>query len=137
MGTVVLGVTTQTPNETQQAKETRQRVLQNCFRYPAASRNIEPMQTADKKQKWRRGLPAQKGAVKEQPRCDYDAEAGPFANVEAVPASGCVPRGATAPGVDFMTGGLPGQVTQDISASWPLGSANTLNWFEWHYRNSH
>ncbi|CAE6972498.1 unnamed protein product [Symbiodinium natans] len=50
--------------------------------------------------------------------CDYDADAGEFANVESVPSSGCLPRSASAPGVDFMTGGLEGQVTQDISASW-------------------
>ena len=50
--------------------------------------------------------------------CDYDAGAGDVSNVETVPVSGCVPRSATNPGVDFMTGGLEGQVTQDISASW-------------------
>mmetsp|Transcript_41938 Transcript_41938/g.97676 ORF Transcript_41938/g.97676 Transcript_41938/m.97676 type:complete len:597 (-) Transcript_41938:19-1809(-) len=50
--------------------------------------------------------------------CDYDAKAGPFPNVEPVPEEGCKERGPSAPGVDFMTGGLDGQVTQDISASW-------------------
>ncbi|CAE7847487.1 unnamed protein product [Symbiodinium microadriaticum] len=50
--------------------------------------------------------------------CDYDAGAGDISNAETVPESGCVPRTASNPGVDFMTGGLEGQVTQDISASW-------------------
>ncbi|CAE7625919.1 EMB2654 [Symbiodinium pilosum] len=50
--------------------------------------------------------------------CDYDAGAGHFDGVEPVPGQGCVPRTPNAPGVDFMTGGLPGQATQDISASW-------------------
>lgn len=50
--------------------------------------------------------------------CDYDTGAGPFKDVEPVPSKGCQPRPDDAPGVDFMIGGLKGQATQDISASW-------------------
>lgn len=50
--------------------------------------------------------------------CDYDTGAGPLENVDPVPAEGCQPRPYDAPGVDFMIGGLKGQATQDISASW-------------------
>eukprot|EP00438_Fugacium_kawagutii_P010673 Skav207418 [mRNA] locus=scaffold646:194027:196192:- [translate_table: standard] len=52
--------------------------------------------------------------------CDYDTGAGPapFDSVEPVPADGCQARPYDAPGVDFMIGGLKGQATQDISASW-------------------
>ena len=45
-----------------------------------------------------------------------EAEAGPFDGVEQVPVEGCKPRSQDAPGVDFMTGGLPGQATQDPAA---------------------
>ena len=58
------------------------------------------------------------GEVWQKPQSDtvaYDrAEAGHFDGVERVPAAGCVPRSRNAPGVDFMTGGLPGQATQDL-----------------------
>mmetsp|Transcript_28779 Transcript_28779/g.46202 ORF Transcript_28779/g.46202 Transcript_28779/m.46202 type:complete len:622 (+) Transcript_28779:55-1920(+) len=50
--------------------------------------------------------------------CDYDTGAPPLAGIAPVPAAGCVPRSWDAPGKDFMTGGLPGQATQDISAAW-------------------
>lgn len=36
----------------------------------------------------------------------------------SVPAAGCAPPSTSAPGIDFMTGGLQGQATQDISAAW-------------------
>ena len=35
-----------------------------------------------------------------------------------VPEEGCSPPSEIHPGVDFVSGGLPGQATQDISASW-------------------
>ncbi|CAE8655699.1 unnamed protein product [Polarella glacialis] len=50
--------------------------------------------------------------------CDYDTGAPPLAGVPTVPSAGCVPRTSSAPGKDFMTGGLKGQATQDISAAW-------------------
>eukprot|EP00913_Durusdinium_trenchii_P021472 g20180.t1 len=52
--------------------------------------------------------------------CDYDtgAVAGAYEHLETVPTSGCQARPQDAVGVDFMTGGLAGQATQDISASW-------------------
>ena len=46
-----------------------------------------------------------------------EVQAGHFDGVEPVPGQGCVPRTPNAPGVDFMTGGLPGQATQDPSPS--------------------
>jgi len=53
--------------------------------------------------------------------CDYDTGSPPLSGVDQVPSAGCQPRSAYAPGVDFMTGGLPGQATQDISAGWVGG----------------
>eukprot|EP00933_Yihiella_yeosuensis_P027564 TRINITY_DN21461_c0_g1_i1.p1 TRINITY_DN21461_c0_g1~~TRINITY_DN21461_c0_g1_i1.p1 ORF type:complete len:693 (-),score=119.14 TRINITY_DN21461_c0_g1_i1:72-2150(-) len=50
--------------------------------------------------------------------CDYDSGAPPLPGVKTVPAEGCTPRSSTAVGKDFMTGGLAGQATQDISAAW-------------------
>ena len=50
--------------------------------------------------------------------CDYDTGAGGFEGVEEVPSSGCQARPKDTVGVDFMIGGLQGQATQDISASW-------------------
>jgi len=49
--------------------------------------------------------------------CEYDT-GSTMEGVEQVPRAGCVPRSATKPGKDFMTGGLQGQATQDISAAW-------------------
>jgi len=49
--------------------------------------------------------------------CEYDT-GSTMDSVEQVPHAGCVPRSATKPGKDFMTGGLKGQATQDISAAW-------------------
>jgi len=48
--------------------------------------------------------------------CDYDTDAQ--TGLDQVPSDGCVPRSDYAPGKDFMTGGLAGQATQDISAAW-------------------
>jgi len=50
--------------------------------------------------------------------CQYDDGAAPLeGGIERVPAEGCQQPSATAPGKDFMTGGLAGQATQDISAA--------------------
>lgn len=52
--------------------------------------------------------------------CQYgDGSAGGApAGLQAVPTEGCSPPSPSGPGKDFMTGGLKGQATQDISASW-------------------
>lgn len=53
--------------------------------------------------------------------CDYDTGAPRLEGVEPVPSAGCVPSTSNTPGKDFMTGGLEGQATQDISAGWVGG----------------
>jgi len=50
--------------------------------------------------------------------CDYDSGAPPMPGVTKVPGAGCSPRSDSTVGRDFMTGGLEGQATQDISAAW-------------------
>jgi len=53
--------------------------------------------------------------------CRYDdgsVGATPPAPLKPVPAAGCMQPSINAPGKDFMTGGLRGQATVDISASW-------------------
>mmetsp|Transcript_73140 Transcript_73140/g.131727 ORF Transcript_73140/g.131727 Transcript_73140/m.131727 type:complete len:606 (+) Transcript_73140:46-1863(+) len=50
--------------------------------------------------------------------CDYDTGTGPLGGVTPVPGAGCAPRTSSSVGKDFMTGGLKGQATQDISAAW-------------------
>mmetsp|Transcript_119743 Transcript_119743/g.346096 ORF Transcript_119743/g.346096 Transcript_119743/m.346096 type:complete len:597 (-) Transcript_119743:322-2112(-) len=50
--------------------------------------------------------------------CQYDDGAAPLGGgLELVPSEGCQQPSAGAPGKDFMTGGLAGQATQDISAA--------------------
>lgn len=48
--------------------------------------------------------------------CSYDGD-GKTPGLSEVPVEGCQRPTATAPGVDFMTGGLVGQAMQDISAN--------------------
>lgn len=50
--------------------------------------------------------------------CNYDTNATSLLGISPVPNAGCEPRNSSAPGRDFVTGGLAGQATQDISAAW-------------------
>mmetsp|Transcript_168117 Transcript_168117/g.534927 ORF Transcript_168117/g.534927 Transcript_168117/m.534927 type:complete len:687 (-) Transcript_168117:80-2140(-) len=65
--------------------------------------------------------------------CSYDdgtdAAAGLGGGLGHVPAEGCRQPSSTGPGADFMTGGLQGQATQDISANFLGGYVygNTCN----------
>lgn len=57
--------------------------------------------------------------------CQYADYTGKMTGIPEVPAEGCTQPTAEGPGKDFMTGGLPGQAVQDISAAWIGGYTMT------------